>query len=72
MSVNDSLEVFFDKRALLYDEDSLLNRSLPEAVKTPTKPLHGADLAAAVDGGKGGLGPKSMPVLRLHVPSSTK
>ena len=55
-----------------YDEDPLLNRSLPEAGKTSTKPLHGADLAATVDGGKGDFGPKSMPMQELHVPSSTK
>ena len=55
-SANDSLEALFDERALLYDEESL-----PEAGKTPTTPVQGADLAAAVDGGKGDLGLNSSP-----------
>ena len=50
-SGNDSLEALFDERAPLYDDESL-----PEACKTPTTPVQGADLAAAVDGGKWDLG----------------
>ena len=64
-SANDSLEALFDERALLYDVESL-----PEAGKTPTTPVQGADLAAAVDGGKGDLGLNSMPGQGLHVSSS--
>ena len=64
-SANDSLEALFDERALLYDD-----KSLPRAGKTPTTPVQGADLAAAVDGGKGDLGPNSTASQWLHVSSS--
>ena len=39
-NANDTQEVLFDERALLYDEESH-----PEAGKTPTKLIQGADLA---------------------------
>ena len=64
-SANDSQEVLFDKRALLYDEISL-----HEACKAPTKSVQGANLAAAVDGGKGDVGTNNTPIQGLHVSSS--
>ena len=64
-SAKDSQEALFNEMALLYDD-----KPLPEAGKTPTTPIQGADLAAAVDGGNGDLGPNSMPSQGLHVSSS--
>ena len=67
MSANDSQKVLFDKNALLYDKESL-----PEAGKTLTKPVQGADLAAAVDEGKRDLhvSTNDAPSQGLHVSSS--
>ena len=67
-SANDTQEVHFE-RALLYDEESL-----PEAGKTPTKPIQGADLAVTVDRDKGDLGSNSMPSqgLYMYPPSSMR
>ena len=59
-SANDSQEVLFDKRALLYDEECL-----PEAGKTPTKPAQRANLAAAVDGDKEDLRTNNTPSQEL-------
>ena len=66
-STNDSLEALFDERALLYDD-----KPLPEAGKTTITPVQGADPAAAVDGGKGDLGPNSTASQGLHVSSSLR
>ena len=66
---NSSLEVLFDKSALLYDDDLPMEQSLSEASKTPTKPLQ-ADLAATVEGDDGELGPNSTPIQGPHVSST--
>ena len=63
---NESYDDLFSQAALLYD-DSPMEHSLPEASKTPTTPVKGTDLAAAVDGGNGDLGPNSTPSQGLHV-----
>ena len=44
---------------------------LPEAGKTPTTSVQGADLVAAVDGGNRDVDPNSTPSQGLHVSSST-
>ena len=49
---DDLLECLFSEVARLYD-NSPMEHSLPEASKTPTTPLKGMDLVAAVDGAMG-------------------
>ena len=63
---NDSLEDLFSEAARLFD-DFPMEHSLPEASKTPTTPVKGTDLAAAVDRGNGDLGHNSTSSQGLHV-----
>ena len=55
-NANNSLEALLNDMALLYND-----KSLPEAGKTPTTPVQEEDLATAVVGGKGDLGPTVRP-----------
>ena len=64
---NDSLEALFDERALILDDDSPMNETLPGTGKTPTTPLQGADLAAVVDGGNGEVSRDRTPSQGVHV-----
>ena len=50
--------------------DSPERASLPVAGKTPTTPVQGAALAAAVDGGNGDIISNSTPGQGLHVAST--
>ena len=64
---NDSLEALFDEGALILDDDSPMNETLPGTGKTPTTPLQGTDLAAVVDGGNGEVSRDSTPSQGVHV-----
>lgn len=64
---NDSLEALFDEGALILNDDTPIEETLPGTGKTPTTPLQGTDLAAVVDGGNGEVSRDSTPSQGVHV-----
>ena len=61
------LRPFFDEGALILDDDTPIEETLPGTGKTHTTPLQGTDLAAVVDGGNGEVSRDSALSQGVHV-----